>query len=358
VDTLPGGIVRITSATPADWADTTGWKLTLDYTVQAPAGTPGELMQPFGLAVRNDGHLLVGDDGPAQAKLYGPDGTFIRAIGREGDGPGEYRSVNPGWVGDTVFIQDTRGPGRGATFLMTGEPIATFPAVCCMSGPAVVADARHRGRITGMGTPIPGQFTSRWIWFDTQGRRLDSLDVPSLRSGATWQIDQGGGGVATYGIPFEGYWLAETLRDGRIIHGYTRDYELLLSRDGRDTTTIVKRDPVDAVPIPDSIRTRVLEGMTTRPGYVSGARLEDIPTTYPYWSTIDEDGEGNLWIGRVGGIGAVSGYDVFSPDGHFRGTVPAPWRAPWRVSWGGDRVAVLDLDENDLPRIRVFRVAR
>ena len=43
-DTLPGNIVRVENTGPTEWADTSGWKLVLDQTIQPPEGyqvTPG-----------------------------------------------------------------------------------------------------------------------------------------------------------------------------------------------------------------------------------------------------------------------------------------------------------------------------
>jgi sugar lactone lactonase YvrE len=76
------------------------------------------------------------------------------------------------------------------------------------------------------------------------------------------------------------------------------------------------------------------------------------------WRELDQDAEGNIWVGRPGSSGMSTSYDVFSLDGRLRGSVAIPWSMAWQASWGGDRVAVLDIDENDLPRIRVYRVER
>lgn len=355
IDTLPNGAVRVVNHGPTEWVDTNGWKLVLEHTIQPTSGAPGELFQPMGIAIRADGHLIVGDNSPAQAKLFGPDGQFIRTIGREGEGPGEYRFVNPAWLGDTIVVQDNR---RGTTFTMSGESIATFDAVCCVGGPPVKVDDRNRIRMTGSGAMSPGRFTYRWTWFSADGKRLDSLEVPSAGDGPTWKIDQGGGGVATYGIPFAGYSHGETLRDGRIIYGFTGDYQVLLSTTGSDTVMVFGRDDVTAASIPDSIRESKLEEMTSMASYVSGANLEEIPTTFPFWRELEQDGQGNIWIGRPGGSGASTSYDVFTTDGRLRGSVAIPWGLGWQKAWGGDRVAVLDIDESDLPRIRVYRVQR
>lgn len=45
------------------------------------------------IAVGESGAIYVDDTHPASIRLFSPDGGFVRRIGREGEGPGEYRSL-------------------------------------------------------------------------------------------------------------------------------------------------------------------------------------------------------------------------------------------------------------------------
>ena len=45
------------------------------------------------IAVGESGAIYVGDTHPASIRLFSPDGGFVRRIGREGEGPGEFRSL-------------------------------------------------------------------------------------------------------------------------------------------------------------------------------------------------------------------------------------------------------------------------
>lgn len=47
---------------------------------------------PAGLAIAADGSYLVGDVQLSTIHHYGPDGRYLRSIGRRGEGPGEFRS--------------------------------------------------------------------------------------------------------------------------------------------------------------------------------------------------------------------------------------------------------------------------
>jgi hypothetical protein len=358
IDSLPGGIQRIVNHGPSEWVDSSGWRLVLERTIQPSPGEPGELLNGGWPALRADGSLLVSDGPPIGVKLFGPDGTYLRTIGHEGDGPGEFRSAYAAWLGDTVFVQDTRGAGRGLTFLADGSHLETFPAVCCVGGTGPRADDAGRIRLLAPGVSEPGRFTYQWLWIDSRGTRLDSMPQPRLGEPRTWTIDQGGGGVATYSVPLAPSPVAQTLSDGRIIAGFGSRYDLVELTRGGDTVRVFGRDDVTPAVVPDSVREARYQAMVAALEGRPGANLDDIPTVHPYISTLDEDERGNLWVGRPAGDGTVASYDVFSPEGFLLGPVPSPWRAVWFTSWSGGRVAVVDLDSNDLPRVRIYRIER
>jgi hypothetical protein len=65
----------------------------------------GDVLVSVTAAVRLPiGRIVVADAGAHQLRLYERDGTFLRAFGREGRGPGEF--VLPAWVG-TLAAPDT-----------------------------------------------------------------------------------------------------------------------------------------------------------------------------------------------------------------------------------------------------------
>ena len=75
-----------------------------------------------------DGNLYLLDRQLSQVSVFSPDGEFLRALSREGDGPGEVRGPNDMFFtpeGDLALMQIF--PGRVVLIDTMGEPRGTFP---------------------------------------------------------------------------------------------------------------------------------------------------------------------------------------------------------------------------------------
>lgn len=77
--------------------------------------------------VLSDGAIAVLNRGTSEVRIYEPDGTFRRAFGREGQGPGEFRNVGTIDVlpGDTLVVGDYR-PWRYQWFTEAGEYVRSM----------------------------------------------------------------------------------------------------------------------------------------------------------------------------------------------------------------------------------------
>ena len=171
-DTLPGGVVRVTSTGASAWAGGSGWRLELERVIQPPTGTPGELGTPSVTVLLDDGRLLVVDSKPIAMKLFDASGRYLRTIGRDGEGPGEYRTPQPLVFGDSVFFHDYQ-LARGTIMTLAGQLARTFPTVCCYGGFGVARDPR--GRFYTMGSDGTGK--AQWVIFTAAGVKVDSLLV-------------------------------------------------------------------------------------------------------------------------------------------------------------------------------------
>lgn len=365
IDTLPGGIVRVRNTGPTSWADTNGWRLVLDRTIQPADRTPGELIAPSGMVVDTRGRIFVLDQKPAVIKVFDSTGSFAGTIGREGSGPGEFRNGMFMIARDTLLVQDPN-QSRATTFGPDGRFLKTWASLCCFWRSGLVAD--HEGRV-----PIPVQLPADdqvgadggpllfagagVVRYRLDGTAVDTVALPPSRAQRLWRVGSRGGD-ALYVIPFQPGRLHVLDREGRLIYGDQGQYRMIISRTGRDTARIVESSAAP-IPLPDSIRRAHFDQVVkTNEPLRAVAKYEDLPETYPLWTGLVTDADNRLWVLRPGPRGEGDVWDVFTPDGLLLGSVPAPFHQTWNTFWTSDRVYVLDESDQGEPRIRVFRIER
>lgn len=353
-DTLPSGTVVVTNSAPTAWADTSGWKLVLERTVQPPEGDSSAFGDPYDMVLRPDGSFLLRDGGDPTLTLYASDGKLVRRFGRRGGGPGEFERSYPAWLGDTLVVHDP-GQSRISLFALDGTLIRSFPGICCHEGPPIGVDTKGRIRVTGQ-RPTDSAFTSQWLYFSLDGRRVDSMIPPEAGKQKYWNVATKGG-RSRYTVPFAGQNSQSFLPDGRIVYGITDRYELLITSNGHDTSRIIRRTGVTGDPVPAGALDSIL-GVWTKgnPALAGVAHKSDVPSVRSLWSGVEVDGNGNFWVQRGDYTGGKPHFDVFDPEGRFLGEVASPFEHLWQAVWAGSRVAVLDEDAAGLPRVRVFRI--
>lgn len=81
------------------------------------------------LAVAADGSIYVMDQQVPALRKYAPDGTYVATFGREGGGPGEYKSPDGGLVvlADGRVVLRDPGNARLQVYSPDGEALATWP---------------------------------------------------------------------------------------------------------------------------------------------------------------------------------------------------------------------------------------
>lgn len=75
-----------------------------------------------GIARLSDGSIAIADRGTASVRIFSPTGEFVRSMGREGEGPGEFRDPYIMWAlpGDTLWVGNLR-PWHFNVFTAAGE---------------------------------------------------------------------------------------------------------------------------------------------------------------------------------------------------------------------------------------------
>ncbi|MEO8201718.1 MAG: 6-bladed beta-propeller [Gemmatimonadota bacterium] len=371
VDTLPGGIVRTMSASPTAWADSlTGWRLVLDHTIQPGEGEPGELLNPGSVAMSREGDVFVRDETPSVVKVFDTSGRYLRAIGHEGDGPGEFRGGFIAVRGDTLVIQDPRN-ARVTTFRASdGNMITSWRSTCCYWYP-VSLDGEGRVVLYAMAQTDSGAVPAQaLIRAHLDGSGLDTAwatqrPVPDSKR---WIVKQGKNNLFMMQVPFQPQEIHSADPAGNLLTGWNGEYLIRTSRNGRDTVSLFGRQWT-AEPVTGAERTAIVEkriadqGGSTPEAVLRAAFNPDyIPNVRPAYNGINADLLGNRWIRLETADTVRVHYDVFDPAGRWLGAVSAA-AAKWSGSypppaWGSDRVAVLIEDEEGKPAVLIYRIEK
>jgi hypothetical protein len=367
IDTLPGGIVRVSNPGPTAWTtDTSGWRLVEDLAITGAGDTVAELSNPSGLAVDGQGRIYVSD---GLVKLYTPDGKFLRVIGRDGAGPGEYRGANIATSGDQLVLEDISA-SRVSLFDSAGKYLTSWPIQCCAPRPPAADSA---GRILVWNPESgPDGHVQRWLRHDGDGA-VDTLQAPDGPAPAQWKLKTGGGG-ATIAVPFSPMTSVVPTRRGGLVYGWGGRYELIWTRTGRDTALIFGRDWTPA-PIAEGRKRAAVDRYVSF--YVRNGRnmggvdsvelvrtlsLGDVPATPPAFTWLLEDPAGNLWVVTDAGDDTLqTRFDVFDPTGRYLGPVRAPAQLlgyPGYSVVGREAVYAIEQTSDGLPVVKRYRIEK
>jgi len=77
--------------------------LTLEASIEEdPALDDFQIVYPQGIGVDAAGNIYLADE--HSLKVYRPDGSPLKLLGRDGAGPGEFRVPTNAWIGPTGYI--------------------------------------------------------------------------------------------------------------------------------------------------------------------------------------------------------------------------------------------------------------
>ena len=82
------------------------WTATLVAEIGDESSEEYALTRVGGLALTSGGHLVVSQPQEGRLRVYDREGSFIRYIGRKGEGPGEFRFYPSSLsiLGDTLWV--------------------------------------------------------------------------------------------------------------------------------------------------------------------------------------------------------------------------------------------------------------
>jgi hypothetical protein len=365
VDTLPGGIERVQSDAPIEPGR---WALIEELRVVSPDTGAGVIGMVRDVALTPDGTMLVADLDPVTVHVFGPDGRWLRDIGRQGSGPGEFEDAFLAVIGDTVFVQDRRN-SRVNRYLLDGTVLPSLASACCMTdGIGVAAGDRVL-------VPVPGppDGSRRWV-VAAAGTPLDTLTLVDerIRQPPFWSVTLPGGGGFGKLVPWVPVVRTASDPAGSLVTGWSGEYLLRRTSSGRDTTLLYGRAIGDRQAFTDADRDRIADELVRSDATLEGVPEEVLRSAYDpgllpsepeLFDRIWVDPVGRTWVQRVDTSLSAVRIDLFDPQGRWLDVLEVA-RDGWPtaafvrpVAWSRQGVLVAVEGEAG-PEVVRYRIAR
>lgn len=297
------------------------------------------------LAAGADGTVFVVDfpAGDAVVRMFDSEGSFVKYVGRQGRGPGEYDSIG----GISIFLDGRLaiwdiGNQRINLYEPDGEYIDSFFASSGLHSSYKTFEVDHDGnfyvKTMFFDRDNPQNNTnppSAWFKYSPEGELVDTVHVPQGEEDFPqhFVIFTAAGA----GYPFNTQMLENFSSSGFIITAVNNKYEIILHKEKQPVIIQREYSPLEVT----SKEKELWEGFKRR--FTSAGHNIDspIPDEKPAFKELLTDSQGRIWVWRYtksqpvdGGIfgDRVQGweppvFDVFYPDGSFYGEVTLPMGA-------------------------------
>jgi hypothetical protein len=314
------------------------------------------------IAVAADETIYVSDAQATIVRVYDGDGNFVRNVGGEGQGPGEYGSApGLGLLPDGRLV--ARDGGRVSLFSGDGEYLDSFPVEIGIARLLVDRDNSI--------------YVPRWegaveVKYSLEGEELERVSMPPRAAeGPSFTVIRG---INAFAV--ETHSALSPL--GYLVTGRNDVYDIELHEP--EGTIHLRRD---LAPIPlaqeeraewEALRQDFLDQARAR--NIPGVEIDPIPDVKPFFRDIHVGEDGRVWVWRH--VAAEKRddvaplaerpeqplltwrepwtYDVFEPDGTFLGSVVVPERLRPFV-FRGDRIWGSLIDDEGVERVVCLLVA-
>jgi len=334
------------------------WALQPLFTIGESSGV--ELQRVVSVLWLPNGRLLVADAGATRLLVFDSTGRALGAMGRDGSGPAEYRTLQSlALLGDTIAVQD-QGNARIGLFSQSGSWLASWP-LPPISGPAIRLYRPPGHELYGVGVqranPARGLLT--FVRYGAGGPRDTLLRDKPLQVAQSSVVCNGSDkGLHFFSSPWTPRYLEQPGPERSVLSAMTTDYRIV-ARSERGDTVASFSGTAARLPISDAEwkqATGELESYRQKdkpadcnPGSIP--RPDHKPAIRAFfWS-----GDGKLWVERYDPKGFA--FDVFDAHGVLLATLSAPDRvSDVEPHIAGSRLALVSETPDGAHLVRAYRI--
>jgi hypothetical protein len=336
------------------------------------------LSEVSSLVVGRDGRMYVGQTQERAIRVFDRNGVFVRTVGRQGAGPGEFQNIGQmGWRSDTLWVGD---PSSRRVSLLSSD--GRFLGSVSAQGPLVSGASRHStpdlmlADGAFLSNPLPNFEVSvpmmPLLRMDRRGNVLDTIGRVDVAGHG--RMRPRGSGTFYFRIPVPLNSLYAVAPDGRsvvVVHrrplsdGPGDDFFHVQRLGLRGDTIFSRRYRYPKVTVPaevaDSAR-QWMAGILVRVGGYSASEAASvardsmpIPRFQVPVSQLVVGMDGTIWLRREGFGREQAQWLVLSSSGEIEGYVAAPsglriLQVRREMVWG------TEVDEFDVPYVLRYRV--
>lgn len=319
VDTLSSGALVVRNPTEPLWSSADAWRVEEVLRIGGEDGTGPDTFGSLGaLAVDSARRIYVFDALAQHVQIFEADGRHLRTIGREGAGPGEFRSV----IGMQFALDGTlwavdAGNARYTT-LANGDASTSFRRWAAMYKLPWIGGFDSEGRFYDRAiTVVGGEQVDVVLRVEADGIAVDTFPLP------TASLTTPRFGSMEFPLPFAPTLLLAWDPAPAVWAAVSSRYRISRIRLNGDTLLTLTRDVAGRALSAlerDSIATyaRNLEA-----SFGVSVPSDALPSQIPplRWFVVDD--HDHLWVCSTG-LDPCTELDVFDPSGRFLGSVTMP----------------------------------
>jgi hypothetical protein len=330
-----------------------------------------ELSEVRGVVRLHDGTIVVANSKPQQLRFFDAHGRLVRTAGRNGTGPGEFRSPTRLFVlrGDTLVVYDQIAR-RIVLFTGSGKHIGTFPVIPAPGRQASIILGAFQDQHLVAGSsdvetaeprPTPYYFTQHAFVYSLDGRAGQDIGSFGEVEHFVQHTVPEFGGTAYWNLAF-GRQTTIATRGNDILVGDGSSFELRsYNRTGRLTEILRANTPAELLTDAErnAYRQSELKDLQPPDRAIETKRVDEMPypKTIPSFKRFIVADDGRIWIQRYPHVGdSKERWIVLSARGEFLDelTMPARFRL-WTA--GAGFVLGVYRDEDDIEHVQQYSLA-
>jgi hypothetical protein len=360
--------IRIVENVDPSWAPAGAWLV--DSVPLVTIGTrDDELFRVVGAVRQNDGTIVVANAGNVELRFYDRSGTFLRAVGGRGQGPGEFMSMTSihRLASDSILVHDWQ-QAKASVFAADGEYSRSFSLQIPGNGLPQLIGVLQKGHMVAVVRP-----------FEPNAERSGLIRIPSLYLiySQTGEITATIGELPdqelfigqpqeprSYEAPPFGRWAATVAVGDRFVYGDATTHEYRVYSPEGALLQIVRRQVSPRMVTSDDIARHKAERLRnivdqSRRAAVERELAEAVyPEQMPAYTSFEADTEGRVWIQPFAAqVAATAEWSIFDPDGAWLGQVELPSSLSI-FEIGADYILGRWRDPDGVEQVRVYRLAR